>query len=152
MSELNKLIELASKLPKGLSSDWAGSNHFEMTSDDEFFWLYVRDGLDGIENPAESIVGQRFGLLMDIAAEVGRLRDAGFFDKFLPKLTDLIGLFKHSPVDIGSDWVMPRFIVCRICGNKRCPKAEDEKYKCTGSNETGQICELESADDEAETK
>lgn len=30
------------------------------------------------------------------------------------------------------------FIVCKICGNKRCPKATDCSLKCTGSNEPGQ--------------
>ena len=30
------------------------------------------------------------------------------------------------------------FIVCRICGNKRCPKATDCKLDCTNSNEPGQ--------------
>ena len=55
-----KLAELASQLPKGLGSDWEDTNHFEMTCDDaEYFWL------------------DRIGLLMDIAEEVGRLRDEG---------------------------------------------------------------------------
>jgi hypothetical protein len=30
------------------------------------------------------------------------------------------------------------FIVCRVCGNKRCPKATDHDLACTGSNESGQ--------------
>jgi hypothetical protein len=51
-----------------------------MTCDDtDYFWLFVSDGLNGIENPNESEVGKRFGLLMDIAEEVSRLRDDGFF-------------------------------------------------------------------------
>lgn len=32
----------------------------------------------------------------------------------------------------------PHFIVCSVCGNKRCPKATDHKLECTGSNEAGQ--------------
>jgi len=28
--------------------------------------------------------------------------------------------------------------LCPICGNKRCPKATDEKLDCTNSNEPGQ--------------
>ena len=76
---LKRLAELSSQLPKGLSSDWK-TNHFEMTCDDrDYFWLFVSDGLNGIENPNESEVGKRFGLLMDVAAEVSRLRDEGFF-------------------------------------------------------------------------
>ncbi len=30
------------------------------------------------------------------------------------------------------------FIVCSECGNKRCPKATNHEYECTGSNEPGQ--------------
>ena len=80
MSNLKGLAVLASQLPNGLCSDWENSNHFEMTCDDaDHFWLFVSDGLDGIKNPMETEVGKRFGLLMDIAEEVGRLRDKGFF-------------------------------------------------------------------------
>lgn len=31
-----------------------------------------------------------------------------------------------------------RLIVCRKCGNKRCPHASDHDQPCTGSNEPGQ--------------
>lgn len=34
--------------------------------------------------------------------------------------------------------VVPRFIVCPLCGNKRCPKATDHELACTNSNEPGQ--------------
>ncbi len=30
------------------------------------------------------------------------------------------------------------FIVCAICGNKRCPHATDHRHACTGSNAPGQ--------------
>jgi hypothetical protein len=30
------------------------------------------------------------------------------------------------------------FIVCRTCGNKRCPKATNHNLACSGSNEPGQ--------------
>lgn len=36
-------------------------------------------------------------------------------------------------------WHLPHFIVCRDCGNKRCPKANWHGYGCTRSNEPGQI-------------
>lgn len=32
-------------------------------------------------------------------------------------------------------------IVCSICGNKRCPHAESKLFKCTNSNDVGQIGE-----------
>ncbi len=31
-----------------------------------------------------------------------------------------------------------RYILCAICGNKRCPHATDHKHACTNSNEPGQ--------------
>lgn len=31
-----------------------------------------------------------------------------------------------------------RMVLCPICGNKRCPKANDHLNSCTGSNEPGQ--------------
>lgn len=36
------------------------------------------------------------------------------------------------------DAIPPRFVVCAICGNKRCPHATDHRLECTGSNEPGQ--------------
>lgn len=38
------------------------------------------------------------------------------------------------PVDIND----MRFVVCPKCGNKRCPRANDHRNACTGSNEPGQ--------------
>ncbi len=31
-----------------------------------------------------------------------------------------------------------RMVLCPECGNKRCPKANDHRNACTGSNEPGQ--------------
>ena len=33
---------------------------------------------------------------------------------------------------------MRGMIVCKTCGNKRCPKATDHRLECTKSNEPGQ--------------
>jgi hypothetical protein len=44
-------------------------------------------------------------------------------------------------VDLGTDpWDLPSsfMIVCRDCGNKRCPKATYHGHECTHSNDTGQ--------------
>lgn len=38
--------------------------------------------------------------------------------------------------------VQPMWL-CPMCGNKRCPKATWHGYKCTGSNEPGQVAEAE---------
>ncbi|HGH7464344.1 TPA: hypothetical protein ACG71I_000725 [Klebsiella pneumoniae] len=35
-------------------------------------------------------------------------------------------------------WNDMRFVVCPDCGNKRCPRANDHRNSCTGSNEPGQ--------------
>lgn len=40
-----------------------------------------------------------------------------------------------SPPDIRRS----RMIVCEFCGCKRCPHATSHEFKCTGSNEPGQI-------------
>lgn len=42
---------------------------------------------------------------------------------------------KCKPVSLMNN----RFVVCGICGNKRCPHADDCSNECSGSNETGQI-------------
>ncbi len=44
-------------------------------------------------------------------------------------------------VGLTGDWMrtISRFMIpCPDCGNKRCPRANDHNYDCTGSNETGQ--------------
>ena len=35
-------------------------------------------------------------------------------------------------------WTKRLFVVCSVCGNKRCPKAQHHANECTGSNATGQ--------------
>lgn len=32
-----------------------------------------------------------------------------------------------------------RMVLCPDCGNKRCPKANDHRNACTGSNDTDQL-------------
>ena len=47
----------------------------------------------------------------------------------------------HGSIQIGSALMHPigkPMIVCKVCGNKRCPKATDHTLECTGSNESGQ--------------
>lgn len=34
---------------------------------------------------------------------------------------------------------MSEMIVCSVCGNKRCPKADDHRNVCSGSNELNQV-------------
>jgi len=35
-------------------------------------------------------------------------------------------------------WSAIHMILCPECGNKRCPKASNHRFACTGSNEPGQ--------------
>ena len=79
---LEKLRKLASGLPPKLNSDWDGTNHYELTSSGKSgeeldWWLMAGEGVDDHPNACESEEGKRLGLIMDIAAEVGRLRDEG---------------------------------------------------------------------------
>ncbi len=37
-----------------------------------------------------------------------------------------------------ADDIQSRMILCRECGNKRCPKAQNHRMQCTRSNEPGQ--------------
>jgi len=75
--EFRQLRTLARQLPKGLVSDWKGTNHFELQAtggEVEYFWLPVRGIAD---DPSDDKLGERLGLVMDIVAEVGRLKDEG---------------------------------------------------------------------------
>lgn len=53
-----------------------------------------------------------------------------------------IGPWDNDPqvgVDFSvADGPFGRMVVCPVCGNKRCPKANDDRLPCSGSNEPGQ--------------
>lgn len=49
--------------------------------------------------------------------------------------TNKCSCLKCSPIEFPNI----RFNVCSICGNKRCPYASDHEYKCTNSNDVGQL-------------
>lgn len=36
-------------------------------------------------------------------------------------------------------WTVFEMILCPVCGNKRCPHANDHRNACTGSNARGQV-------------
>lgn len=44
--------------------------------------------------------------------------------------------------DVRNEWGIPitatRMVLCKTCGNKRCPHATDHRHVCTNSNEPGQ--------------
>lgn len=78
---LSRLRGLAEQLPSGLVSDWIGTNHYELTTrtaSGDHWWLCLGGSFESAtENHCETVEGKRIGLLMDIAAEVARLRDEG---------------------------------------------------------------------------
>lgn len=41
-------------------------------------------------------------------------------------------------IEIGTVSIRDRMVVCRKCGNKRCPHATNTNLSCTGSNAPGQ--------------
>lgn len=81
-NELTKLIELINQLPDGLQSDWRDTNHYELTTPqnkDEYFWLCFSDmgKLWWSETmPCDTEEGHRLGLVMDIAAQASKCKDA----------------------------------------------------------------------------
>lgn len=53
-----------------------------------------------------------------------------------------IGSLFSGPFGLGDTLFNPigmPFIVCSVCGNKRCPKATDCALACSGSNAPGQV-------------
>jgi len=64
---INHLMALAAQLPADLRSDWKGTNHFELTSSekDNYWWLDFPDINEELQD--NNIIGQRVGLLMDLA-------------------------------------------------------------------------------------
>jgi len=90
LPDLTRLAALANQLPTSLRADWDGTNHYELTSKDDsnYWWLMVGEGVRGIvseECPCDTEHGKRLGLIMDIAAEVARLRDEGGFENLNKK-------------------------------------------------------------------
>jgi hypothetical protein len=51
---------------------------------------------------------------------------------------------KNKRDEDGWPVLLTTFVVCQQCGNKRCPKADDHNFKCSGSNELNQVGEAES--------
>lgn len=79
--ELTELLALVAQLPKGLRSDWDGTNHYEMTQsgnkEESYWWLDLSDYLnwDSItkvlgQDFSDTEDGKKIGLLMDIAVKV----------------------------------------------------------------------------------
>ena len=96
------------------------------------------DGVDWVtdEMPGEHLIDQ-----VRMRAQFGRIED----DEIVAVLS--IALRRLASAQRAKCWCETcrpqtvsdmRFIVCPDCGNKRCPKANDHRNTCTGSNEVGQ--------------
>ncbi len=51
-------------------------------------------------------------------------------------MIDTVCCYNHLPEEHKN--FLTFMILCKICGNKRCPKATDCSLECTNSNEIGQ--------------
>ena len=72
------LKALAAQLPKGLRADWRGTDHYELTEGSrDYWWLDLQPNNMPLILDCESDSGKRYGLVMDVVAEVGRLNDEG---------------------------------------------------------------------------
>lgn len=66
---LGRIKALLDELPQHIVADWIGTNHFELSTDDDTFWAVLRDGTKAIgDNPWETEEGRRIGLILDTAA------------------------------------------------------------------------------------
>lgn len=66
---IERLLDLIAQLPAGLRADWNGTNHYELTTSDQslpWWWLSLNEyTLEDFDSDSE--VGQRVGLLLDLA-------------------------------------------------------------------------------------
>lgn len=73
--QFSRLRELCRDMPTDLVADWIATNHYELTSQttkNDYWWLDLTDF-----GNFDTASGQRAGLLLDIAAEVSRLKREG---------------------------------------------------------------------------
>lgn len=93
--------------------------------------LDARDGSDDVTGYREATDAALAVVSRALGVEVGP--SCGSCCACDPPVTSLTGL------------PFSRMYVCATCGNKRCPAASDcRKWKCSGSNEPGQIAEAKS--------
>lgn len=60
----------------------------------------------------------------------------------MPPTTTNCGACVDCITTYGDASAFRRMVLCPTCGNKRCPHALAHIYRCTGSNDTGQIGEI----------
>ena len=80
MNRLEAIKERLATIPEGVTSDWRGTNHFEIHTAQETFWLDLHEDLEWMfskpDNWCETDCGKRLGLVMDtFAAYKPDLRD-----------------------------------------------------------------------------
>lgn len=103
------------------------------------FWWRVEDGERAIEGMAPEPRQRADEVLRQAGAVLDVQRDTA--QTFVPQRPDQ-GYAAAGPECCRTCWSktgdLMTFIVCATCGNKRCPKAEDHRNDCSGSNAPGQ--------------
>ncbi|HIG7184757.1 TPA: DUF551 domain-containing protein [Klebsiella pneumoniae] len=146
-------IELAKAIRKGPDMPPAQPAPV-VDADDNFYSWFGREWAENYQhNQYTTAAKQMLGVMAESAWKAGR-RAAML--QASPVCTCPSGdgsLRWPCPVHPGNSPVIPdcwcrtcrpvvlndmRFVVCPDCGNKRCPRANDHRNACTGSNEPGQ--------------
>ena len=124
-------IELARAIRKG--PDMPEFKSVSVDEDDNFYSWFGRFWYENYQkNNYTTSAKQMLGTMAEFAYRAGR---------------ESAALAGNSPVapDCWCRTCRPltmndmRFVVCPECGNKRCPRANDHRHYCTGSNEPGQV-------------
>lgn len=79
--------------------------------------------------------------MKDLEKAIEYMDDKGYEVDDLKKAPTLCGCYNCMSKRLDENGIpltMSTFIVCPICGNKRCPKATDHSLECSGSNKPGQ--------------
>lgn len=101
----------------------------------------IADCLGDAEEALIEVVNRRAAMLQ--AKSLASINPAPDLVSLQKKAESIIGNYPGIP-DCWCRTCRPvvlndmRFVVCPDCGNKRCPRANDHRNACTGSNEPGQ--------------
>ena len=127
-------VELLREVKSVLSSINRSRHHqVEIEGDDPAYWQReewvnwaVGEVLPRVEAALDAHIGEANEKALQ-GAPADHIADAS---NMVPKC----GCHTCQPVTLEN----MRFVACPECGNKRCPKANDHRNACTGSNEPGQ--------------
>jgi hypothetical protein len=113
--------------------------------------VYLKDyvgsyrlGQDVHEEAADALAAAntaRDAKIASLSRQVKKLKNLDGGDRMKP--CGCRACLKNKRDEDGFPVLLTTFVVCPQCQNKRCPKADDHKFKCSGSNEVNQVGELE---------